>query len=163
MAISDRAGTPRAASAPPARRTDARLNRARLLAAAQEVFAEAGPEASLNEIARRADIGPGTLYRHFPHRTALLSAVLSDRIEALCGQAEKLLSSDSADDAPAQWLRAFLAHARVNHGMGGAMLVDESSAPEEPGAPAPTATGGSWTRPAPSSPRPSNREPRAVT
>ncbi|SFY43802.1 TetR/AcrR family transcriptional regulator (plasmid) [Streptomyces atratus] len=107
------------------RRTDARLNRERLIATAQEVFAEAGPEASLNEVARRAGVGPGTLYRHFPNRSALLTAVLRGRIETLCELAETLSSSESADDALTQWLRAFLVHARVNQGLGGALMVEE--------------------------------------
>ncbi|MER6365903.1 helix-turn-helix domain-containing protein [Kitasatospora sp. NPDC001527] len=110
----------------PARRTDARLNRERLVAAAREVFAEAGPGASLNEIARRAGVGPGTLYRHFPNRSALLTAVLADRIETLHARAEQLLASEDADDALEEWLRAFLAHARVNQGMGGALLVESA-------------------------------------
>ncbi|MGW3498508.1 TetR/AcrR family transcriptional regulator [Streptomyces sp. NPDC001020] len=107
------------------RRTDARLNRERLVAAAQEVFAEAGPGASLNEIARRAGVGPGTLYRHFPNRQALLTAVLRDRIQVLCERAERLRTADSADEALSQWLGAFLAHARANQGMGSALMVDE--------------------------------------
>ncbi|MEU2674755.1 helix-turn-helix domain-containing protein [Streptomyces sp. NPDC007164] len=107
------------------RRTDARLNRERLIATAQEVFAEAGPEASLNEVARRAGVGPGTLYRHFPSRSALLTAVLRDRIETLCELAGALSSSESADAALAKWLRAFLVHARVNQGLGGALMVEE--------------------------------------
>ncbi|GGV27462.1 TetR family transcriptional regulator [Streptomyces longisporoflavus] len=107
------------------RRTDARLNRERLLATAREVFAEAGPEASLNEIARRAGVGPGTLYRHFPNRSALLAAVLTDRIETLYALAGTLASSESADEALTQWLRAFLAHARINQGLGSALLVEE--------------------------------------
>ncbi|MFB7345067.1 TetR/AcrR family transcriptional regulator [Streptomyces hydrogenans] len=112
------------AAAEPPRRTDARLNRERLVTAAREVFAETGPSASLNEIARRAGVGPGTLYRHFPDRSALLSAVLADRIETLGAHAERLLASEDADDALEQWLRAFLAHARVNQGMGSALLVE---------------------------------------
>lgn len=115
-------------SAQPPRRTDARLNRERLVTTAQEVFAEVGPGASLNEIARRAGVGPGTLYRHFPNRPALLTAVLRDRIESLCGRAETLLSSESADDALAHWLHAFLAHARVNQGMGSAVMIEEPDA-----------------------------------
>ncbi|MFI8372077.1 TetR/AcrR family transcriptional regulator [Streptomyces sp. NPDC085466] len=112
----------------PTRRADARLNRERLVAAARDVFAASGPGASLNEIARRAGVGPGTLYRHFPHRSALLAAVLADRIETLGAHAERLLASEDADDALARWLRAFLAHARVNQGMGGALLVDSPDA-----------------------------------
>jgi AcrR family transcriptional regulator len=106
-------------------RADARRNYARVVAAAHDVFAEAGPEASLNEIARRADVGPGTLYRHFPSRRSLQIAVLRDRIEALCGRGDELLTSDSPDDALAEWLRAFLAHARINQGLGGAVLTAE--------------------------------------
>ncbi|MCN9241655.1 TetR/AcrR family transcriptional regulator [Streptomyces sp. RY43-2] len=100
------------------------MNRERL-AAAQEVFAEDGPGASLNEIARRAGVGPGTLYRHFPKRQALLTAVLRDRIQVLCERAERLRTADSADEALSQWLGAFLAHARANQGMGSALMVDE--------------------------------------
>lgn len=74
-------------------------------------------------------VGPGTLYRHFPNRSALLTAVLKDRIESLCGRAEALLSSESADDALAHWLRAFLTHARVNQGMGSALMIGEPDAP----------------------------------
>ncbi|MFF3959768.1 TetR/AcrR family transcriptional regulator [Streptomyces sp. NPDC001890] len=118
-------GTHRHVPARRPRRTDARLNRERLIATAQEVFAEAGPEASLNEVARRAGVGPGTLYRHFPNRSALLTAVLRDRIETLCELAGVLSSSESADDALAQWLRAFLVHARGNQGLGGTLMVEE--------------------------------------
>ncbi|MBZ2407404.1 TetR/AcrR family transcriptional regulator [Streptomyces sp. L06] len=110
--------------APSARRADARLNRERLVAAAREVFTEAGPEASLNEIARRAGVGPGTLYRHFPHRSALLAAVLRERIETLCGLAGTLRASHPADEALAGWLRAFLDHARDSQGLGGALLTE---------------------------------------
>jgi AcrR family transcriptional regulator len=104
-------------------RAHARRNHARVVAAAREVFAEAGPEASLNEIARRAEVGPGTLYRHFPTRRALQIAVLRDRIEALCGRGDELLTSAAPDDALAEWLRAFLAHARSGQGLGGAVMT----------------------------------------
>ncbi|CAM5630201.1 TetR/AcrR family transcriptional regulator [Streptomyces tanashiensis] len=121
--MTNRQGRP---AAGPSQRTDARLNRERLVTAAREVFAEAGPGASLNEIARRAGVGPGTLYRHFPHRSALLTAVLADRIETLCAHAERLLAAENADEALEQWLGAFLAHARVNQGMGSALLVESA-------------------------------------
>ncbi|MFF0740478.1 TetR/AcrR family transcriptional regulator [Streptomyces sp. NPDC004111] len=112
--------------APPPRRSDARRNRERLVDAARETFAEFGPGASLNEIARRADVGPGTLYRHFPHRQALLTAVLRDRVEALCAKAEELRTSDQVtpDEALAQWTQAFLTHARDQQGIGSALLVE---------------------------------------
>ncbi|TYC66266.1 TetR/AcrR family transcriptional regulator [Streptomyces sp. CB01881] len=113
---------------PPTQRTDARRNRERLLAAAQEAFAEAGAEASLNDIARRAGVGPGTLYRHFPHRAALLAAVLQERVDRLCSRADELGATKPADQALAEWLRAFIAHARTNHGLGGALLLEATDA-----------------------------------
>jgi AcrR family transcriptional regulator len=104
-------------------RADARRNYERVVAAAHKVFTEEGPEASLNEIARRAGVGPGTLYRHFPTRHALLTAVLRDRIEALCVRADELLAAESPDAALAEWLRAFLAHARSGQGLGSALMT----------------------------------------
>ncbi|MCK9932691.1 TetR/AcrR family transcriptional regulator [Frankia sp. Mgl5] len=105
-------------------RTDARRNRERLLVVAREAFDEAGPDASLVEIARRAGVGQGTLYRHFPTRAALLSAVLADRIETLRRQAAELSAALSADEALAAWLHLFLVHARVNQGLAGAFMTE---------------------------------------
>lgn len=110
-------------------RTDARRNRARLLAVAERTLAERGPEASLNEIARRAGVGPGTLYRHFPTRDALLAAVLEDRIAALRARAADLREQAAPDDALAAWLRAFLDHARLNQGMAGALMAAAHAEP----------------------------------
>ena len=66
----------------PVLRRDAERNRQRLLAAAREVFTEYGLEASLEEIARRADVGIGTLYRRFPSRTALIEALFAEKARA---------------------------------------------------------------------------------
>jgi len=63
-------------------RADARSNRDRLLAAARETFAAAGIEAPMREVARRAGLGVATLYRHFPTRTDLVTAVLAERVDA---------------------------------------------------------------------------------
>jgi len=63
------------------------------------VIAEAGAGASLEEIARRAGVGSATLHRHFPSRAELLKAVLRDRVQALCAQAENLLTAPSAVQA----------------------------------------------------------------
>ncbi|MFI9637033.1 TetR/AcrR family transcriptional regulator [Nocardia sp. NPDC051929] len=82
-----------------------------------------GRRASLNEVARRADVGPGTLYRHFPDRQSLQLAVLQDRIEALCGCGEELLSAPDAHAALGEWLRALLFHARNDRGLGAAALT----------------------------------------
>ncbi|MER5643331.1 helix-turn-helix domain-containing protein [Streptosporangium sp. NPDC002524] len=104
-------------------RVDARRNREHLLATAKAVIAEQGPEASLNEIARRAGMGPGTLYRHFPTRQALLAAVFQDRVETLCAKAENLLAHPSADEALALWSRDVLAHALTDGGLSASMTL----------------------------------------
>ncbi|WP_433522935.1 TetR/AcrR family transcriptional regulator [Nocardia pseudovaccinii] len=103
-------------------RVDAQRNYERVLEAAAAAFAQEGPEASLNDIARRAGVGPGTLYRHFPNRQALQAAVLSERIEMLCGRAEELQSREPTEALTA-WLRALLVHAQTDHGLGGAVLA----------------------------------------
>src|SRR5258708_8143497 len=75
-------------------RADARRNYERLLSAAAAAFAEHGADdVSLEEIARRAGVGIGTLYRHFPTRQALLEAVYRDHVEALLARAAALLRS----------------------------------------------------------------------
>jgi len=66
-------------------RSDARLNRARLLAAAREVLAERGAAAEMREIAERAGVAVGTLYRHFPTREALVAAIIADTLEEVRG------------------------------------------------------------------------------
>ena len=76
-------------------RADAARNRECLLVAAREAFAEKGSSASLEDIARRAEVGVGTLYRHFPTRQALLEAVYVGEVEALCRSA-----ADYGDAAP---------------------------------------------------------------
>jgi AcrR family transcriptional regulator len=71
-------------------RADARRNRERILAAATAAFAADGLSVPLDEIARRAGVGPGTLYRHFPAKEALWEAVLHDRLARLADEAEAL-------------------------------------------------------------------------
>ncbi|MET8570900.1 helix-turn-helix domain-containing protein [Streptomyces sp. NPDC004783] len=85
-------------------RADARRNRERLLAAAAEAFAEHGEGASLDEIARRAGVGVGTLYRHFPTRQALLEAAYLERIEAIAARADAIAAGRPAGDALLAWL-----------------------------------------------------------
>jgi AcrR family transcriptional regulator len=99
------------AAAPRRERADARRNRERVLAAAEATFAEQGPEASLEEIARRAEVGIGTLYRHFPTRQALVEAVFRDSVVSLCDQATALGCEASPYEALRAWLRLQLAHA----------------------------------------------------
>jgi AcrR family transcriptional regulator len=90
-------------------RADARRNHERLLAAAAATFTEhAADDASLEEIARRAGVGIGTLYRHFPTRQALLEAVYKDQAQALHARALELLDSPSPTEALVTWLRAMI-------------------------------------------------------
>lgn len=104
-------------------RADARRNYERLLTAAGQAFAEHGADdASLEEIARRAGVGIGTLYRHFPTRQALLEAVYRDQVEALRLRADELLESDSPGDALTAWLRAMVAFSSTKHTLTSALL-----------------------------------------
>src|SRR5439155_11532449 len=72
------------------RRADALRNYEKVLSAAREAFAERGAATSLEEIARRADVGIGTLYRNFPNRQALLEAVYVGEVDDLCRSAAEL-------------------------------------------------------------------------
>jgi AcrR family transcriptional regulator len=74
-------------------RADARRNRERVLEVAREAFAAEGMSVPLDEIARRAGVGPGTLYRHFPTKEALLGAVMHDRMRRLADEAAGLCGS----------------------------------------------------------------------
>ncbi|WP_086844031.1 TetR/AcrR family transcriptional regulator [Amycolatopsis kentuckyensis] len=93
-----------------ARRSDARDNHALLLAAARAVFAEDGPDAPLDRIARRAGIGNATMYRHFPSRRELVIAVYADEVASLTSHARL----DAADPGAAlfAWLALFVEHVR---------------------------------------------------
>jgi AcrR family transcriptional regulator len=83
-------------------RADAARNRERLLVAAKAVFSAGGPEASLEAVARRAGVGIGTLYRHFPTREALFEAVYRREVDELAARAE------AAEGSPAEALRAWV-------------------------------------------------------
>jgi AcrR family transcriptional regulator len=105
-------------------RADARRNYERLLGAAVAAFAERGADdVSLEEIARRAGLGIGTLYRHFPTRQALLEAVYRDQVEALRARADELLASGPPAEALAAWLRALAAFSATKHNLTSALLA----------------------------------------
>lgn len=87
-------------------RADVQRNRAALLEAAQRHFLKHGVGTSLEAVAKEAGVGPGTLYRHFPTREALLAAVLQTRSEELVARQEEIARLGDADEALAQWLRA---------------------------------------------------------
>ncbi|MEV4597884.1 helix-turn-helix domain-containing protein [Amycolatopsis sp. NPDC049253] len=87
-------------------RADARRNRERLVAEARAAFLAHGTGASLEEIARRAGVGIGTLYRHFPRREDLLDAVFQGEVAALLDLGRELARADDAGAALTTWLRA---------------------------------------------------------
>jgi AcrR family transcriptional regulator len=93
--------TPKSARKP---RSDAQRNRERILEVAKQVFTRRGADASMGEIARRAKIGPGTLYRHFATRDDLLATVYITEVEKLAAAQKKL----SAELPPIEALRAWL-------------------------------------------------------
>jgi AcrR family transcriptional regulator len=103
-------------------RADARRNYDLLVARATEAFAERGADdVSLEEIARRAGVGIGTLYRHFPTRQSLLEAVFRDQVEVLARQAEELREVPPAA-ALEQWLRIMLAFGRTKRSLNASLL-----------------------------------------
>ena len=92
-------------------RADARRNYERLTAAARIALTERGGEVSMEEVARRADVGIGTLYRHFPTRLDLLEAVYREDVETVAGSAETLMASESEWAALEQWLHLYIGYA----------------------------------------------------
>lgn len=92
------------------KRADARRNYDRLIEAGRSAFAELGGSASLEEIARRAEVGIGTLYRHFPTRQALIEAVYLEEVAALSASADEFAELEPWD-ALVGWLRRFVAYA----------------------------------------------------
>ncbi len=105
------------ASAGRALRADAARNRAVLLAAASAAFSERGPEVPLEDIARQAGVGIGTLYRHFPTREALVEAVFRHEVGVLVQSADELLASLPPDQALKQWMQLFVRHVATKRGM----------------------------------------------
>jgi transcriptional regulator SbtR-like protein/tetracycline repressor-like protein len=102
-------------------RADARRNREKLLAAATEAFAASGTDASLEAIAKRAGVGIGTLYRHFPTREALVEAAYRNEVAQLHAAAEELLAAHPPEEALAEWMDRFVGYAAAKRGMKGAL------------------------------------------
>jgi len=103
-------------------RADARRNRERLLAAATDLFAELGADAPLEDIARRAGVGIGTLYRHFPTRLDLQEAVFRDQVAAVCASASELSRSHPPGDALALWLGSLTSYIATKRGLSPALI-----------------------------------------
>ena len=98
-------------------RADAARNRLRLLEAAKSAFAGKGADASLEEIARLAGVGIGTLYRHFPTRDALIEAVYRNESEQLAQAATRLAGKHPPTAALREWLLVFVNYLDAKHGM----------------------------------------------
>ncbi|MFD7442259.1 TetR/AcrR family transcriptional regulator [Streptomyces sp. NPDC059909] len=103
-------------------RADARRNYERLLVEARAAFAEHGTDASLEDIARRAGVGIGTLYRHFPNRHALMNAVFQDALASLLQRSRDLASAEQPCAALVEWLRAIITHAGEYRGVARALM-----------------------------------------
>jgi AcrR family transcriptional regulator len=106
---------------PRPKRADARRNYDKVLAAARDAFADGGASASLEEIARRAEVGIGTLYRHFPSRQALLEAVYVDEVEDLCRSAADLHDLPPWE-ALVGWLHRFVAYLATKRALAAELL-----------------------------------------
>jgi len=105
-----------------AMRADARRNYDRLLAEASAAFATHGTDASLEDVAKRAGVGIGTLYRHFPNRQALLSAVFEDAVTDLLTRSRELLDAPEPCTALVTWLREIITHAGEYRGLAHALM-----------------------------------------
>jgi AcrR family transcriptional regulator len=92
------------------KRADARRNYDKVVAAAREAFAEGGESTALEEIARRAGVGIGTLYRNFPNRQALLETLYLEEVEGICRMAEEQRESADPWEALTSWFERFIGY-----------------------------------------------------
>ena len=107
----------------PRLRADARRNRDRLIRTAAEAFAERGAGASLEDIARRAGVGIGTLYRHFPTREHLVEVVYRRELELLAEAAEQLAAEKAPDEALEEWMYRFVNYMATKRGMANSLKL----------------------------------------
>jgi AcrR family transcriptional regulator len=109
------------ATAPRRTRSDALRNRARLLEVAARAFAEDGLDTAPAAIARRAGVGVGTLYRHFPTREALVEAAYQHQLARVCETVAELVARYPAAEATRRWVAHFLDYAAAKSGMSAAL------------------------------------------
>lgn len=107
---------------PTAKRADGRRNYERLLAVARVVVREQGTQASLRDIARRAEVGLGTLYRHFQTRDALLEALLREGFDRLAARAEELESTTEPKESLLVWVDEFSRGSTFYRGLPASLL-----------------------------------------
>jgi AcrR family transcriptional regulator len=96
-------------------RTDAQRNRERILDVAKEAFARSGASTSLDDVAKQAGVGAGTLYRHFPTRDALLEAVYRTEVEKLAGAERKFARTMGPIEALRAWMLLFVDYIAAKH------------------------------------------------
>ena len=112
-------------------RADAQKNYCHLLAVARDVISEHGVNASMRDIARRAEVGLATLLRHFPTREALFEALLRSNLDALTQKAGELETSNSPDDALVSWFREGVAFVDSYSGVV-ALMASAHADPDSP-------------------------------
>ena len=113
-------------------RADAQRNYDKLVAAAREVFAERGAEGSLDEIAKRAGVGPGTLYRHFPTRDDLIDALMRDWTERVAADSVAAVEADvPAREMLERWFADLVRHMTLHRGAAAKLsaAMDDPSSP----------------------------------
>ena len=132
----------RSALAPRKPRTDAVRNRERILEAAKEAFTRSGANTSLDDIAKEAGVGAGTLYRHFPTREALIEAVYRTEVQKLAGAERTFAETMAPIDALRAWMLLFVDYIAAKHiiapalntFVGGPSKLYEDSRPQVQGA-----------------------------
>jgi AcrR family transcriptional regulator len=123
-------------------RADAQRNRERILEAAKEAFTRSGANTSLDDIAKQSGVGPGTLYRHFPTREALLEAVYRTEVEKLAAAERKFAQAMPPIEALRAWMLLFVDYIAAKHIiapalntlLGGASKLYEGTRPQIQGA-----------------------------
>jgi AcrR family transcriptional regulator len=112
-------------------RADARRNRDKLVEAATAAFAQPDADVTLEQVARDAGVGIGTLYRHFPTREALVEAAYQHELAKLCDDAPRLLAGRPEDAALRAWMDSFIEYMAAKHSMAGALraVVDSGGNP----------------------------------
>ncbi|MEU3274662.1 helix-turn-helix domain-containing protein [Saccharomonospora sp. NPDC006951] len=115
-------------------RADAVRNRTKVLAAADEVFAELGTDASTDEVARRAGVGIGTVFRHFPTKEALLASVFQERLRQVGNEAAAMATSDDPAEAFHELFTKLIGNSRTKQALGEALTaagidIDDAIAP----------------------------------
>lgn len=113
-------------------RADAQRNRDKLIEAARKAFREHGYDTSLDDIAKRAGVGPGTLYRHFPTRDDLIDAVMRDWADRVRADAESVVAAGASPrETLTDWFSRFLDNVGVYHGVAAKVMsaMDDTGSP----------------------------------